>query len=354
MNSGSVRRRTVSRTVGCGDAHTQNPGAVGAAFAPAGSFGRAARQEWLGWAARACAGRRRDPRGRGGVQQEGRATWHREGAAIDASRLRIAIASARQDHDGARRGERVRRIAAPPDPTSAAPARAAATDTHGVAGTPRRPARRSLCLRAPLVLLVIGAALLGSPRVAHAQTAPTVDSVSVVSDPGADDTYGLNDTITVAVEFTAAVTVTGTPQITLRVGGGAAVNLKLANYASGSGTTTLRFSYVVQAMDMDDNGIYLEANELVLNGGTIQSADGVAAVLTYSAEGQQNGHKVDGSLLDTTPPALDSATVAADGTAITLVFDEDLSNPYITLGGPHRLQRDRRRQHRHHREPRYW
>ena len=296
MNSGSVRRRKVSRTVGCGDAHTRNPGAVGAAFVLAGSFGRAARQEWLGWAARACAGRRRDPRGRGGVQQEGRATWHREGAAIDASRLRIAIASARQDHDGARRGERVLLIASPPDPTSAAPARAAATDTHGVAGTPRRPARRSLCLRAPLVLLVIGAALLGSPSVAHAQTAPTVSSVTPVSDPGADDTYGLGDTITVAVEFTAAVTVTGTPQITLRVGGGAAVNLKLANYASGSGTTTLRFSYVVQAMDMDDNGIYLEANELVLNGGTIQSADGVAAVLTYSAEGQQNGHKVDGSM----------------------------------------------------------
>ena len=228
MNSGSVRRRKVSRTVGCGDAHTRNPGAVGAAFASTGSFGRAGRQEWLGWAARACAGRRRDPRGRGGVQQEGRATWHREGAAIDASRLRIAIASARQDHDGARRGERVLLIAAPPDPTSAAPARAAATDTHGVAGTPRRPARRSLCLRAPLVLLVIGAALLGSPRAAHAQTpaGPTVMSVSVVSDPGADDTYGLGDTIEVQVVFSEAVTVTGVPRIKLRIGGGAAVNQK--------------------------------------------------------------------------------------------------------------------------------
>ena len=186
----------------------------------------------------------------------------------------------------------------------------------------RERPRRSLCLRAPLVLLVIGAALLGSPRVAHAQTAPTIDSVSVVSDPGADDTYGLGDTITVAVEFTAAVTVTGTPQITLRVGGGAAVNLKLANYASGSGTTTLRFSYVVQAMDMDDNGIYLEANELVLNGGTIQNAAGVDAVLTYPTEGQQSGHKVDGSTADTTPPALASATVEADGAEITLLFDE--------------------------------
>ena len=73
---------------------------------------------------------------------------------------------------------------------------------------------------------------------------------------------------------------------------------------------------------MDDNGIYIEADELFLNGGTIQNAAGVDAVLTYPAEGQQNGHKVDGSITDTTPPALASATVAADGTTITLTFDE--------------------------------
>ena len=176
------------------------------------------------------------------------------------------------------------------------------------------------CCAAALLLAVAGC--LALPALAQAQTAPTVDSVSVVSDPGADDTYGLNDTITVAVVFTAAVTVTGTPQITLRVGGGAAVNLKPANYASGSGTTTLRFSYVVQAGDMDDNGIYLQENELVLNGGTIQSLGGTDATLTYPTEGQQNGHKVDGSIADTTPPVLDSATVAADGTIIELVFDE--------------------------------
>ena len=91
-----------------------------------------------------------------------------------------------------------------------------------------------------------------------------------------------------------------------------------------SGTTALRFNYVVQAGDMDDNGIYLEADELELNGGTIKNAAGVDAVLTYTAEGQQNEHKVDGSIAqtDTTPPALDSATVEPDGTVITLVFDE--------------------------------
>ena len=104
-----------------------------------------------------------------------------------------------------------------------------------------------------------------------------------------------------AVEFTAAVIVTGTPQITLRVGGNAAVNLKLANYASGSGTTTLRFSYVVQAADMDDNGIYIEANELVLNGGTIQNTSGTDATLTYPSQGQQDDHKVDGSITEDRP-----------------------------------------------------
>ena len=156
-------------------------------------------------------------------------------------------------------------------------------------------------------------------------TPPTINSVTPVSDPGADDTYGLGDTITVAVEFTAAVIVTGTPQITLRVGGGAAVNQKLANYASGSGTPTLRFSYVVQAADMDDNGIYIEADELVLNGGTIQNTSGTDATLTYAAPGTQAEHKVDGSITaDTTPPALGIAEVTVDGTHILLIFNEGL------------------------------
>ena len=74
---------------------------------------------------------------------------------------------------------------------------------------------------------------------------------------------------------------------------------KWADYASGSGTPTLRFSYVVEAADMDDNGIFIEANELELNGGTILgTAGGLAATLTYTGPGQQDGHKVDGSETD--------------------------------------------------------
>ena len=68
------------------------------------------------------------------------------------------------------------------------------------------------------------------------ETPPTIDSVVVTSTPSAAaDTYGEGETIEVTVTFDRAVTVTGTPRIQLRVGGGNPVNLKWANYAGGSG-----------------------------------------------------------------------------------------------------------------------
>ena len=127
---------------------------------------------------------------------------------------------------------------------------------------------------------------------------PAVTDVDVTSTPTAmTDTYGRDETIEVTVTFDLAVTVTGTPRIQLRIGGGAQDNLKWANYASGSGNEALVFAYTVQAGDRDTNGIYIEANELELNGGTIQGVDDdVAATLTYALLGTQSGHKVDGSL----------------------------------------------------------
>ena len=175
---------------------------------------------------------------------------------------------------------------------------------------------------------------------------PAVASVDVTSTPTATaDTYGLDETIEVTVTFDLAVTVTGTPRIQLRIGGGAQGNLKWANYASGTGTTALRFTYVVQAGDQDDNGIYIEANELFLNGGTIQGVDDdVAAGLTYALLGTQSGHKVDGSL--TTTGATNAAPVftSADNfsadenqTAVATVMATDADSgdtvSYAVTGG---------------------
>ena len=96
--------------------------------------------------------------------------------------------------------------------------------------------------------------------------------------------------ITVGVTFSEAVTVTGTPQITLDIGG----TERTADY-SGAGTATgqLLFSYTVQPVDQDDDGVAVKVNSLTLNGGTIQSADdSTSATLTHSAMAFAS-HKVD-------------------------------------------------------------
>ena len=157
---------------------------------------------------------------------------------------------------------------------------------------------------------------------------PSIDNVALTSNPGADETYAIGDTVTATVTFDRAVAVTGTPQLTLRVGGGDLVNLKPANYASGSGTTTLRFAYVVQVDDEDTNGIYLEADELALNGGTITGdSDSLDATLTYTRPGQQSDQKVDG--VRPTPTA---AAVPQNGDTLTVTFTETLSSTTAGTG----------------------
>ena len=150
--------------------------------------------------------------------------------------------------------------------------------------------------------------------------APAVSDVDVTSEPGDDDTYAIGDTIEVTVTFDQAVTVTGAPRIKLRVGGGDAVHLKWADYTSGSGNEALLFAYTVQADDFDDNGIYIAADELELNGGTIQSSDGTDANLDYPLQGGQSGHNVDG-----VRPTPQSAATSLDGSSVIIIFSESLS-----------------------------
>ena len=60
---------------------------------------------------------------------------------------------------------------------------------------------------------------------------------------------------------------TGTPQLTLNDGA-------VANYASGSGTTTLTFNYTVAAGQNTADLDYASTTALALNGGTIEQAAG--------------------------------------------------------------------------------
>ena len=78
------------------------------------------------------------------------------------------------------------------------------------------------------------------------------------------------------------VNVTGTPQLAMNIGGtggsgGATVE---ANYASGSGTNQLVFTYTILAGQNDTSGISINANAITLNGGTIRDPANNNATLT--------------------------------------------------------------------------
>ena len=132
------------------------------------------------------------------------------------------------------------------------------------------------------------------------QQAPGVVSVAITS---TTYPYIADDTIQATVTFSQAVNVTGTPQLTLNVGGAG----KNANYTSGTGTTALVFAYTVVSGDTDTDGIEIAANQLSLNSGTITDSNNTAAGLSHSALTAQASHKV-----DTTVP-----TVATNGISIT-------------------------------------
>ncbi|SFP88984.1 cadherin repeat domain-containing protein, partial [Pseudomonas borbori] len=137
-------------------------------------------------------------------------------------------------------------------------------------------------------------------------SAPTVSGVSSTTAAG---TYAVDDVISIQVAFSEAVTVTGTPQLTLETG----TTDRVVNYASGSGTNTLTFSYTVQADDSSADLDYLNTNALSLNGGTIRDAAGNNATLTLASPGTAGSLGANEAIvIDTSAPAVDTSIVVFD------------------------------------------
>ena len=147
--------------------------------------------------------------------------------------------------------------------------------------------------------------------VVAAATAPTVSTVAVTSSPASGDTYGTGEMIRFTVTFDQAVTVTGTPEFEFCLGSTATVScsvgtpppaLRSAALSSGSGMTTLVFSYTVVAGDMDTDGIWIGNHDRTIKldtGDAIRgTGGGLDAVLTHAQEGTQSGHKVNGEATD--------------------------------------------------------
>lgn len=117
----------------------------------------------------------------------------------------------------------------------------------------------------------------GSYVITIDSTAPTVANVTSNK---ADATYStLADTVDVRVTFSEAVTVTGSPKITMETG----ATDRDATYTSGSGSTTLVFTYTIQLGDVSSDLTYVATSSLALNGGTIKDAAGNNATLTLAS-----------------------------------------------------------------------
>ncbi|WP_286746315.1 Ig-like domain-containing protein [Roseivirga sp. UBA1976] len=167
-------------------------------------------------------------------------------------------------------------------------------------------------------------------------TAPTVTSVSSTT---ADGTYKVGDIVVVTVTFSEAVTVTGTPQITLETG----TPDRTVDYTTGTGTSTLSFNYTVQSGDQNSDLDYVNVNSLSLNSGTITDAVGNNATLTLPTPGEANSLGANKAIvIDAVPPTVTSvSSTTADGTykvgdivVVTVTFSEAVTvtgTPQITL-----------------------
>lgn len=128
---------------------------------------------------------------------------------------------------------------------------------------------------------------------------PVILSVAITGATGAQNGYvNAGDVVTSTVTFSEAVTVTGSPQLSLNIGG----TTVQATYNNGSGTSALTFNYTILSGQTDTDGISFGANALSLNGGTIVDANSNTAIITSSAVSDNSSYKV-----DTTAPATPSA-----------------------------------------------
>ncbi len=198
-------------------------------------------------------------------------------------------------------------------------------------------------------VLLLALAVLPGPGSALGQdSAPTVTGVEVSSDAGDDNTYALGDTILIAVNFSEAVLVTGTPQLAIDMDP-AHWGTKWANYLRGTGTAVLTFSHRVVEPNYSTQGIAVLADTLKLNGGTISAAASPTdADLSHDGLGHNARHKVDWHLAPTTPtvtalavsshPGGDKTYAKDDVIQITLSFSEAVN--VDTTGGTPQLAID--------------
>ncbi len=153
---------------------------------------------------------------------------------------------------------------------------------------------------------------------------PTVTNVTSSTTNGI---FSVGDPISIQVVFSEAVTVTGTPQLTLETG----ATDRTVDFTGGSGSNTLTFSYTVQAGDISADLDYVASNSLTLNGGTIRDGATNSATLTLASPGAAGSLGANKALVidGVVPTVTDVTSSTGNGTynegdpiSIQVVLDE--------------------------------
>ena len=169
---------------------------------------------------------------------------------------------------------------------------------------------------------------------ALALAAPIITSVTSSTTNGS---YKAGAVIAVNVNFSQAVTVSGTPRLTLETGANDAV----VSYSSGSGSSTLVFNYTVVSGHTSSDLDYVSQTALALNGGTINDSFGDPATLTLPTPATAGSLSANRDIrIDTTAPTITSVTSStANGSykaGAVIVVNVNFSEE-VTVSGTPRL-----------------
>lgn len=174
--------------------------------------------------------------------------------------------------------------------------------------------------------------------IVHVISIPRIAKLGFVGSPPVGDSYRRWDVVRGAVTFSQAVSVEGSPQLTLNVGGKA----RTAPWTGILNSRTLVFDYRVREDDRDTNGIGFSANALSLNGSRIRyltASDGTEAEIGSQAMVDDADHKVDGRVAvpaSLTSVAFASAPESGDTYRLgePIVVGVRFSRPVTVTGSP--------------------
>lgn len=127
----------------------------------------------------------------------------------------------------------------------------------------------------------------------------SVIDLLIESSPRDGRAYGAGELIQASVWYDNDVTVSGSPQLALRIGSG----VHSARFVANRGNGRLFFRYFVGPADRDSDGISIAPDALSLNGGSIRDVGDEDAVLDLGEHAIANhpSHRVRGALRELVP-----------------------------------------------------